>query len=177
LSSSLLRFKSGLAPDCDTWTAYALEVLGSTGANFSRAVVLRALHHHETRLTGNEGTSMDVFGANLARHFGARYAPWLLAKRRETRAFLEIHTKPERQSELEDVYYWRGKKEANDWSGKVLLLDDIVTTGATVSAILDIVHAALPAAELFVFSLARASPDRTLNEALMRHGAGGSPLG
>lgn len=169
LSSSLLRFKAGLGPDSDAWTAYALEALRKRG--FSPGVlVVRALHHQETFLTGREGSSLDVLAAGIARRFGGRYAPLLLGKRRVTRTCRELPTKAERIAELRGVYYWRGRTDLGRWGQKVLILDDIVTTGATTSAILAVVHEALPEASLLVYSLARASPDRLFNQALMRTG-------
>ncbi|HTJ14658.1 MAG TPA: hypothetical protein VL547_21610 [Dinghuibacter sp.] len=164
LSHSLVRFKMGLAPDVGAWTSAALSTLGGLAPG---TLVVRALHHQELCSTGRR--PLDALGEAIARRSGGRYDAGLLAKRRVTRTCREMLTKAERIAELKGVYYWWGGNPGR-WGQRVLILDDIVTTGATASAILEVVHEALPEAKLMVFSLARASPDKTLNMALMKEG-------
>lgn len=164
ISYSLIRFKMGRPSEREVWTAAALEALRGL---LPGTLVVRALSHLE--LSAGRGSPLDSLGGAISYRYGGRYAPELLGKNRYTRTCREMLTKTERIAELKGVYYWRGG-DMGRWGQRVLILDDIVTTGATVSAILDVVHEALPDAKLLVFSLARASPDRSLNLAFMKEG-------
>lgn len=170
LSRSLLRFKSGEAPDREAWIGCALEALENFDQSIAQpahVLIIRALHHNERLPVG--GTALDLLGQMIAEKAGAVYFPSLLGKRRPTQKFTSLHKKSLRRGELEQVYYIHETPPVPEPT-HVLLLDDIVTTGATVSAILRVVTKAMPRIRPLVFSLAKASPDPSLNQGLSLKG-------
>jgi hypothetical protein len=148
-SRSLIRFKQGWLADSEFWTCCALEALEGLPLEM---VIVRALHHDELILTGEEHTGLDELGRLIAGKFGGRYMPFLLGKRKVTMQFRDLHTSKQRREELKEVYYIREPVAA----ARVLLIDDIVTTGTTVAAILNEMAKAAPSAKFAVFSLAKA---------------------
>jgi len=152
LSRSLIRFKYGISPDTGIWIECALAALKRLPRG---TMILRALHHDE-RDPGIECTSLDALGREIALVCDGIYCPTLLGKRQVTVPFRDLHSKRLRVDELKGVYYIRGTVAAD----RILLIDDIVTTGTTVAAILKVLNAAWPKAKFLVFSLAKASPKR-----------------
>ena len=169
LSDSLILFKEGNPTHLKGWIDCALEMLGSIPL-YKNTLVLRALHNDERQLTGHEKNGLDMLGRDIAWTFGGKYQPSLLAKSKTTRKFgLFQHTKREREAALQNVYSLTAPLPEGDHS-RILLIDDIVTTGATASAIIRVIKASAPAANITVFSLARASRDHAFNTGIQLKG-------
>lgn len=94
----------------------------------------------------------------LAYQLGIRYEPDALWKTRETRSQVGL-TISERSENVRDAYQ-ADSKLAKDKS--VLLMDDVATTGSTISACTAALRAA-GAQEVYVLTIARALPHHGLN--------------
>ena len=94
----------------------------------------------------------------LAYQLGIRYEPDALWKTRETRSQVGL-TISERSENVRDAYQ-ADSKLAKDKS--VLLMDDVATTGSTISACTAALRVA-GAQEVYVLTIARALPHHGLN--------------
>ncbi len=114
-------------------------------------VILRALNSHETFVTGTL-TPLDRLGNSLATVFDCTYYPAMLHKTKLTPSIKSL-TLPEREAALKDVY--RIDPELFDLNHrKVLIIDDVTTTGATACAIIKSILEHFPEAGMNIFSLA-----------------------
>jgi len=123
-------------------------------------IVLRPLHSNETKIDSTL-TPLDRLGDSMASVFNCTYYPGLLTKSRATKQVKTL-SPAMRKAELREVY----KIETTyfDFNKKpVLIIDDIVTTGATVCAIIATILKDFPNAKINVFSLAwTPTPDQQL---------------
>src|SRR5882757_460477 len=85
VSRSLLKFKRGAQPDLDNWLTRTLSCLQDKPIPLPPdTIIIRALHHKETRAAQPPVTSLDLLGQTLAGHFHFPYLPGLLHKTRPT---------------------------------------------------------------------------------------------
>jgi predicted amidophosphoribosyltransferase len=151
LSHSLLKFKLGRQPDLNGWIDCSLEALAAAPL-LPHTTIVRALHHDETTVLPDNPASLDLLGEALASRFQSDYRSTLLHKSRLTRQ-IKGFSKEQRTAELRDSYY----SEDFPGDGAILILDDILTTGATVKAILAALRTRSPRSSFSVFTLARAT--------------------
>jgi ComF family protein len=94
----------------------------------------------------------------LAVELGWRYEPGALRKIRETRTQVGL-TASERSENVQDAY--RADPKAVERKS-VILMDDVATTGSTISACTAALHSA-GAQEVYVLTIARALPHHSLD--------------
>lgn len=166
LSHSLLKFKRSRQPDLEGWIDCALEMLTDMSIPPGAALV-RALHHNETTIpdavTGSAAPgpplALDLLGQQLAARFNLCYHPRLLQKAHPTRP-VKAFGKPRRVEELQGLYSIDSAYAAaalpegppKHW----LIIDDILTSGATIHAIIQAIQEYAPGASLTIFTLTKA---------------------
>jgi hypoxanthine phosphoribosyltransferase len=141
ISKYLPDFKEGKEPQTSRWIALATPLI-CEGRYFD--IVVRALRSDEMIVDG--ASPLDRWGDAIARERGVVYCPERLRKMRATKPLHELGGRTARQAELADVY----KFDASglEPTAKVLVIDDLFTTGSTVAAIAAAVHKALPTSEI-----------------------------
>jgi len=158
LSHSLLKFKRGRQPDLDGWIDCAVEMLTEMSISPGTAVV-RALHHNEI-IVPDTPVPLDLLGQQLAARFHLCYHPRLLFKAHPIRP-VKAFGRPRREEELQGLYTIDPAYAAvtfpegppKHW----LIIDDILTSGATIRAIIQAIQQSNPAsASLTIFTLTRA---------------------
>jgi hypothetical protein len=121
------------------------------------ATLVRALHHDETAVP-EIPVALDLLGQRLAAQFHHHYHPRLLKKSRSTRP-VKAFGRPQREEELQDLYAIDPSYAATLTQGPPghwLIIDDILTSGATIRAIIGAIHRSYPGATLSIFTLTRA---------------------
>jgi predicted amidophosphoribosyltransferase len=159
LSHSLLKFKRAQQPDLNGWIDCSLEMLGAAFI-VPGTTIIRALHHDETAVREDKPVALDLLGKALAKRFHGRYRPSLLFKSRLTREIRRLG-REEREAELKGIYYMNRFQPDED--GPILIIDDILTTAATIRAIITAIRPHYPAVPLSIFTLAKADYDSRLN--------------
>ena len=159
LSLSLLKFKQRIQPDLDAWIDCSRQLLGHL--SFSPdTIIIRALRHDETTARPDFPSALDLLGHSLAIHLHCRYLPTLLAKSRTTLPNKYL-TRRERRSQIQDVYHL-APTPTNTSSDPLtpatpfLLIDDILTTGATMRALIRTLRHRHPVCPIKTFTLTRA---------------------
>lgn len=114
-------------------------------------LVIRGLRSTEIRAVLDKGNVMDWLGQGIATGIGGIYIPQLLEKKRVTQP-LKLLRARQREVELENVYGLRDLGLSLN-NRNILLLDDVVTTGATARAISKAVLANYPRAKINTFAL------------------------
>src|SRR5579871_650371 len=67
LSRSLMKFKRGAQPHLDSWRHRTLcALLANPLPLAADTIIIRALHHGETRITPDEPSPLDLLGHTLA---------------------------------------------------------------------------------------------------------------
>ncbi|HEX5170847.1 MAG TPA: hypothetical protein VFW11_16850 [Cyclobacteriaceae bacterium] len=127
-------------------------------------LVVRALGSAEGGAGTKASSPLDRLGREVAKVMRAKYDPTRLKKSRETRA-MKLLTASERAEELADVYSFTGSPNGN--SGDVLILDDILTTGATVRAVIKSIREVSRNCGIQIFTLAYTDPQALLNKSLV----------
>ena len=156
ISRSLLKFKRGAQPDLDNWLTRAITSFKAKPVTLPPdTIIIRALHHKETRAAEPRLTSLDLLGQTLATHFHFPYLPGLLHKTRPTTRIQGL-TRIQRQTELQDVYYLSPTPPIPA-APSLLLIDDILTTGATAGTIIHTLRNTCPTADITLFTLAKAA--------------------
>lgn len=148
ISRSLHDFKDGCEPQTARWISLAAPMVCK---ELSFDLIIRVLGSTELSATGE--APLDRLCKAIAQSSGATYAPERLSKEKSVRALTALGGRLTRQKELEGVY-------AFDSSGlpqtlRVLLIDDLATTGATLESVSKAIRSALPEAEVLCFVLAR----------------------
>jgi predicted amidophosphoribosyltransferase len=172
LSFSLLRFKQRIQPDLDAWIDCSRQLLGRLPFS-SDTIILRALRHDEITARTDFPSALDLLGHSLAIDLRCRYLPGLLSKSRTTLPNKHL-TRRQRRTQLLDVYHLSTSPvhlrapeppaEAPETSAKAgltpttpfLLIDDILTTGATMRALIRTLRHHYPACPIKTFTLTRA---------------------
>lgn len=148
VSRSLHDFKDGCEPQTARWIALAAPRVCK---DLKFDMIVRALGADELKATPN--IPLDRLCVAIAGGSGAAYEPERLEKEKAVRALTSLGGRVARQKELDGVYRF----DASGLAGgmRVLLVDDIATTGATLEAISRAIIEALPGAVVTCFVLAR----------------------
>ncbi|HVU58707.1 MAG TPA: hypothetical protein VHD83_26790 [Puia sp.] len=169
LSHSLLKFKKGRQPDLEGWLDCSLELFARAPIP-PGATIVRALHHDETTASPNP-SSLDLLGQQLARRLQHHYHPQLLQKTHPTQP-IKLFSKPRREEELRGLYLIDTSYASllPDPPGHWIIIDDILTSGATIRAILRAIHQTYPPATtpIHIFTLTRATTTPPLHPAPLK---------
>ena len=148
VSRSLHDFKDGCEPQTARWIALAAPRVCK---DLKFDLIIRALGTAE--LKASSDMPLDRLCQAIAGGSGAVYAPERLEKTRAVRAMTSLAGRAARQKELDGCYTFDPAGLAP--ASRILIVDDIATTGATLEAIHAAVAAALPDATICCFVLAR----------------------
>lgn len=151
ISRSLVDFQFRREPQTTQWIRLAL--VGADGLG-PVDVILRALSSRESVSDGL--TSLDRLGSELAQRTGTEYAPGRLTKTRVAAPVKNAGIREARDRILRGVYVFDAS--GLDATSRILVLDDIVTTGATFGAITAAIRISLPNADVRYFALGRTDP-------------------
>jgi len=164
VSRSLLKFKRGAQPDLGNWIDRTLHAFRETGVILPPdSLIIRALRHKETLPISDPPSSLDRLGQALSAQLNTAYHPHLLYKTRSTLINQGL-TRRQRTTELRDVYQvdpatlispTAAPVPATATPKSILLIDDILTTGATILSILQTLVNAFPNCTVTVFTLAK----------------------
>jgi predicted amidophosphoribosyltransferase len=147
----VLDFKNNEEQAVRRFIIEAIENLQHLGID-EDTLILRALSSKETKADQNMARGLRRLGTSLSWVFDCDHFPSMLYKKRVTEPIKNLGI-AERKAELAGVYAVdQNIVDLNE--RKVLLIDDVVTTGATVSAIIDAILKAFPQTQVEVFSLA-----------------------
>jgi hypoxanthine phosphoribosyltransferase len=151
ISQTLTDFQFSREPQTTRWIHLALTAASELG---HPDLIVRALTKRELISVGNH--PLDRLGTELAGRLSSRYEGTRLSKLRQTAAVKNAGTRQARDKILQNAYHF----DATGLEGgiQILVIDDIVTTGATFGAISEAIRAVLPEAKLTYFALARTDP-------------------
>ncbi len=158
LSKSLIGFKRGNPIDLEAWTSCAVESISNI---ISSPLVLRALHADEVAVVRKNST-LDRLGANLATSLRGLYEPEALTKKHVTIPMKQL-SKTTREVNLKDIYSFSPPADMS-FIG-ILLIDDIMTTGFTIRAMVKAVRQKNRSIPIVSFTLASTESVNTLNDA------------
>ena len=153
MSISFLRFKQRTQPDLDAWierSARSLQPLGFTPGT----IILRALRHDETRFRPEFITPLDLLCQTLADRLSCHYQPDHILKSRITLPGKHL-TRTQRNNQLKDLFLIPHPITSLP-PPPFLLIDDILTTGATMRALFRTLRCRYPASPICAFTLTRA---------------------
>jgi hypothetical protein len=168
LSKSLLRFKNNILNDLTGWIDYAKNEFLAVSLPQS-GIIIRAHHSYEGSGAIFKRKPLDYLGNGLARELGWKYAPELIQKLWPTQKASSLLSVNQRKDEFRNNY---GFNELFGYihDTPVLIIDDIVTTGTTMTAILNALNDVCSPRNLSTFSLALTGYEPALNEKLSPHG-------
>lgn len=156
LSESLIRFKECKRVDVEAWTECS--ILELSKVRFSEDLqIIRALGLEEMNATTTSRTAMDWLGHRMEKEGLGKYFPDPLQRTKQVRAVKRL-SKAEREIELDGAYQFQ---QVN--SSQVLILDDILTTGTTMKAIIRAIRMVLPNCKISLFTLATTDHQAILN--------------
>jgi len=158
LRTDVLDFKNGNKSAIARWTNY----IGHRSSALPRVdIIVRALGHSEILVQKN--TSLDLFSIRLSQTLRAQYEPSLLKKRHANEKSTNLN-RAQRLAQIEGLYIVNSENSASKLTGSqtFLIVDDVVTTGATTNDITRALISHFPEAIVYVLSLvktARGGPD------------------
>ena len=169
LSHSLLKFKKGRQPDLDGWIDCALEIFAEAPIPPNGTIII-ALHHQETAVS-TIPVALDLLGQELAARLHCQYHPRLLEKTQPNTP-IKSFSKPRREEELQGLYRVNTSYAASlpDQPTHWVILDDILTSGATVRAIIQAIREASPSLTppITLFTLAKAGAPKPQDPPLLK---------
>ncbi len=154
LSHSLLKFKQRIQPDLDAWIDCSTQLLALQPFS-ADTIIIRALRHDETTARTELPSALDFLGHSLATRLDCRYLPNFLNKSRTTLPNKYLGRR-QRRSQIQDVYQVATPIPGIAASTPFLLIDDILTTGATMRAIIRTLSHHYPNCPIKTFTLTRA---------------------
>lgn len=151
----VLQFKRGdrtdLAPSLGRWLARVAQPLVTPDT------VLVPVPLHWTRLLTRRYNQSALLAQYTARALGLPVVPDALLRRRRTKS-LDGHSRDARFAALDGALTPHPGRKARIAGRPILLVDDVMTTGATLAAATEALHAA-GATQVSVIMLARAAKD------------------
>lgn len=163
LSKSLLRFKNNEFPDVKAWIECSMEALAEFLAH---TTIIRALNHEELTAHNAISNPLDKLGIALGEKFDCTYSPQLLVKKRFSRPQKSLSRK-ERELETKDLYEF-------SWTSnpiQILIIDDIITTGQTMSSIIQSIRTSDKTIPIRLFTLASTDRSDNMNHAVHLRGS------
>ena len=146
-SNYVLDFKNEVPNIVHAWSELAADALRNL---INIDYIVRALGSDERVADGSK--SLDYLCSHIAATCDSQYTPRALMKKCQTRELKHL-SKTQRQRELENVYLF-SPGEIQDRS-RILIVDDVLTTGTTIRCIARQIRKKLPNAKITVFTLAR----------------------
>ena len=145
-SQLLLRFKDNNRTTVSQFSTVAVKEISK---RIDADVIVRILSSSER--TASTGTPLDHLGDYIAKQCSMVYRPQLLQKIRDIPALKYMHAN-ERAAAIRGAYEF----SAGGLSGfqRILIIDDVKTTGYTVSEVARAIRAVLPQCEVYLFVLA-----------------------
>lgn len=159
LSQSLLSFKNGHPPHRKAWMDCAVSEVKKI-KDLHGAMIIRALGHDELIIAENSQGSLDQLSVKIAHSVGGDYRPDYLQKTKPIEKLISLN-KAQREAVLHGAYRFH---VPNRRPKNILIVDDILTSGATVSAMISAVLKALPSVDISIFTLASTDYNTQLNE-------------
>jgi hypothetical protein len=150
VSRSIVDFQYNREPQTQQWIRLAESALPAIPCD----VIVRALSSKES--TSNGKYPLDLLCQHLSRRLNVPFAPERLWKFRRTGAVKNAGGKAARLKMLFNAYEFYGSSLPPH--ARVLIVDDLITTGATASSIAAAIRKELPDAEVRLFALARTDP-------------------
>jgi hypothetical protein len=148
ISHYLRDFNEGVEPQASRWISFAAPLICSAGP-FD--LVVRVLRSGELAADGTSG--LDRLCKAVALQSGATYAPGRLVKTRTTRTLQGLGGRAAHRKELDGAYVFDGS--AIKAGARILVVDDILTTGSTLEVVAGAIHASLPDSEIVGFVLGK----------------------
>ena len=163
VSSSVLAFKNGEETSLTVWTNYCIQAVNLL--EDSPDIVIRVLGSSEK--TPVSGTPLDILGRKIAVKCGAEYVPAALSKSKINEPLHSLGGKIERENELKGIYNYHDIGQPMLFP-KILLIDDIVTTGSTIKEIYRAIHSVASDAQVYFMVLGKTAsgPERSNDKAL-----------
>ncbi len=152
IKQEVWAFKDREKNSVERWINKALDVCDSLP---EIDVVVRALGHAELDASANS-TSLDMLGARLAASIGAEYRPDCLYKSSSLAKSTTCSAK-ERAQQVHGVYSSTPglKTSQNKSVSTFLIVDDVLTSGATTGDIVRALSESYPKARVFIFTLVK----------------------
>ncbi len=150
VSRSIIDFQHNRDPQKEQWVRLAETLAGPLRCD----TVVRALSSKES--TSNGKTPLDILCHRLAQRTGAQFAPERLWKVRRAGPVKNSGGRKNRLKILHLAYEFDAS--GLDPNARILLVDDIVTTGATLKTIAGAIRQELPDATITALTLARTDP-------------------
>lgn len=107
---------------------------------------------HFTKFIKRGYNQSREFADGIAEELGAKVEARAIKRAKKTKTQALLRTKEHRANNVEGAFVVRNKEKLEN--KKVLLVDDIVTTGATLEACADAINRTVPSARLYLGSIA-----------------------
>jgi hypothetical protein len=140
------EFRKGRGRAVERWLAL---VPHSVAGLPEHDILIRALYSDETEVC--DASPLDRLCDALAERAGASYSPTRLRKSRVTHPLQGLGGRAAHLHELDSVFQFDGSGLAT--GARVLIVDDIMMTGATLEAIAAAIRTSLPGAHISAFVL------------------------
>jgi len=158
VSEYILYFKDNKEPHTSKWIELATREIRNNIKNID--LIVRVLNSSELSASG--GTSLDRLGATIAKYANSNYEKSALRKTRHTKS-LKFLSKAERQREINGSYIFQKPLIISRNNPRILLIDDIVTSGTTIREVNRAIKAVLPNCSLFFFTIGKSRQSRDVN--------------
>jgi ATP-dependent DNA helicase RecQ len=150
IKEKIFGFKNNKKKEVDEWNSIIEDNVSSLPKiNY----IVRALGHNETII---ENTSLDSTGQLISEHTSAKYIPDLLIKNSATKKSTTMGAQ-ERKEEIKGKYSInKMHQEYEDLQSEnrtILIIDDVYTTGATMSEITRVLSNEFSFVKIYIFSL------------------------
>jgi len=149
ISQYIRDFGKWIEPQTSRWISLVVPLICGAGP-FD--VIVRALGSSE--LAAQVNGPLDRLCEAIAQQSGATYAPELLMKTRTTRTLQGLGGRMGHRKELAGAYEFQGSGVKPD--SRILVIDDIMSTGSTLEAVGSAIKKALPNSEIVAFVLGKA---------------------
>ncbi len=170
VSFAMDEFRKGHGRAIERWLTLVPHMLtGLPGHD----IIIRALYSDETEVC--DASPLDRLCDALAERSGASYSPMRLKKSHVTHPLQGLGGHAAHLRELDSVFQFDGAGLAT--GARVLIVDDVMMTGATLEAIAGAIRAALPGAHIsaIVLGCAGGGQNDHLNSDFFESGSGVEP--
>ena len=149
-SKLILDFKDN-GSSVSNWCNEASNACREAFSNTYIDIIVRVLGHDELK-ADFKNLPLDELGKSIGKAINARYYPQILQKT-DTNRSLKFLSRENRENELQNKYIFRAADNKGDIS--ILIIDDITTTGSTISEVCRAIREKLPSASIYFFALGK----------------------